>query len=736
MSDTAKRALDEAERRAFDHYGLDVRSHFFQLDDPSLRVRVLESGSGPPLLLLGGPSASTWAPLMAELRGYRLLAVDRPGSGMSDPFDYRHVDLREHAVRFVSGVMDKLELNEAGFVGSSMGGLWGFWMAVDHPDRIASIGQLGCPALLLGTSAPLSNRVMSVRGLNRVAPPSFKQGGSIRLGGHEGLPGVPDPMRECLYRAKLTWVTGRTHMSILERTLHLTGARPEVQLDEATLSGIGQPVLFVWGEHDEYGPPEAGRRACAIMPRAQMMVIPAGHLPWIEQPSECGAALQAFFQPAARALDATDPAAVSSVGIARSHRDPAPPTPGTELEWVRAVLWPGSTDLAPDRSAGRGRDGAEVFAVFPSASRPLLLTPLATRATASASLRRYNALRPPKRRFIRASVGLGLRLGVAQPFLRHRVWFQDGHPSNGEPALADRLREVFGVPEVIASVSLSRPGPFRKPLLQAMTPGGKVLGYAKVGWNDLTRELVRAEAATLARFQNRGLDAIGVPGLLYSGPAGPLEVCVTAPLPTRIRRYDLDGPASTLNALWDLAELGGLEQAPMAESVYWASMRERLSNVGKIAPGRTADILAGFATRLEAAHGAQSLTFGFWHGDWVPWNLGFSQGRLFAWDWEHSSANIPVGFDVFHFWFQLGFIANRKGFSRAVLEGRDHGLGLLASLGVSRPAGDVVFSLYLLEAFLRYHLPSISGAGRDRRFESDSALHLFEGASTGLASRP
>jgi hypothetical protein len=48
-------------------------------------VRVLELGSGPPLLFIhGGPNAgSTWAPLVGALSGFRCLVVDRPGCGMS-----------------------------------------------------------------------------------------------------------------------------------------------------------------------------------------------------------------------------------------------------------------------------------------------------------------------------------------------------------------------------------------------------------------------------------------------------------------------------------------------------------------------------------------------------------------------------------------------------------------------------------------------------------------------------
>ena len=50
-------------------------------------MRVLSHGSGVPLLLMHGVSlmAAAWAPLFAELQGFRLLALDLPGHGFRIP---------------------------------------------------------------------------------------------------------------------------------------------------------------------------------------------------------------------------------------------------------------------------------------------------------------------------------------------------------------------------------------------------------------------------------------------------------------------------------------------------------------------------------------------------------------------------------------------------------------------------------------------------------------------------
>jgi pimeloyl-ACP methyl ester carboxylesterase len=90
---------------------------------------------------------------MARLSGVRLVVVDRPGFGLSGGFDYRRVDLRQHALAFLESVLDALGIERAAFVANSMGGLWSFWLALDRPERVTRLAQLGSPALMTDTSA-------------------------------------------------------------------------------------------------------------------------------------------------------------------------------------------------------------------------------------------------------------------------------------------------------------------------------------------------------------------------------------------------------------------------------------------------------------------------------------------------------------------------------------------------------------------------------------------------------
>ena len=87
---------------------------------------------------------------------------------MSEGIDHRAVDVRQLAVDTLSVVLDTFGIKRAPVIGNSMGGLWSFWLALDRPERVTALVELGTPALILDTSAPFAMRLMSVPVLNRL----------------------------------------------------------------------------------------------------------------------------------------------------------------------------------------------------------------------------------------------------------------------------------------------------------------------------------------------------------------------------------------------------------------------------------------------------------------------------------------------------------------------------------------------------------------------------------------
>jgi len=281
--------FEATERRVMEYYGLKYESRFVALSEPRMRARIIEVGAGEPVLLVHGGLgyASLWAPLMAALPGYRLLAVDRPGYGLSDAFVHRRGQLRRDAVSFLESVLDALGLSAVHVIASSMGGLWTFWLALDRPQRVRAISQVGCPALVLGTSAPVPMRLLSVRRLNRlmtrIGPRQTGRTVLRQLGDGAAADIVPPAFLECMEAAAELPTWWPASLSLLEAALRLRGAR--VPLSEGELGRIAQPTLFVWGTRDPFGDSRIGRRVAATMSDARFIVLEAGHVPMVGQPA-------------------------------------------------------------------------------------------------------------------------------------------------------------------------------------------------------------------------------------------------------------------------------------------------------------------------------------------------------------------------------------------------------------------------------------------------------------------
>ncbi len=189
------------------------------------------------------------------------------------------------------------------------------------------------------------------------------------------------------------------------------------------------------------------------------------------------------------------------------------------LRETLAVLWPGPSDAgpgsqpAPEPGARPGRaargSGQTEFLLVPNATRPVLLVPRRPRRAAAAALRHYKASAAGRRRLLFRSLALGAQLGLGD-VLPHRITV--GSAGTGPDAdVVAYLRGVLGR-EVVVSLRIGPPRANRKPVLELLSPGGEVLGFAKVGVTDLTRQLVRTEAAALGVLGGGGADpAAGAP---------------------------------------------------------------------------------------------------------------------------------------------------------------------------------------------------------------------------------
>jgi len=99
-----------------------------------------DQGTGAPVLLLHGLGSSLrdWEHQLPALRaGHRVIAVDQRGHGRSErtPGGYSVAQFALDS----AALLERLGIPRAHVVGISMGGMVGFQLAVDHPEKVASL---------------------------------------------------------------------------------------------------------------------------------------------------------------------------------------------------------------------------------------------------------------------------------------------------------------------------------------------------------------------------------------------------------------------------------------------------------------------------------------------------------------------------------------------------------------------------------------------------------------------
>jgi pimeloyl-ACP methyl ester carboxylesterase len=212
------------------------------------------------------------------------------------------VDVRQLAVDTLRTVANHFQLPPAPLICNSMGGLWGFWYALAHPQRVSRMVQLGCPALLLDTSAPFFMRLLGVPLFQNLVAlqlqPQDVDGAleGLRFQGsrQEDIDRLPPEMARAVYCFFNMPTYLPTWKTLVSSVATLRGARPRYRLEAGALRTIQCPVQFIWGDNDPFGGLDVARRAVEIMSDARLHEMRAGHLPFLDRPQETGRVIRAF----------------------------------------------------------------------------------------------------------------------------------------------------------------------------------------------------------------------------------------------------------------------------------------------------------------------------------------------------------------------------------------------------------------------------------------------------------
>ena len=291
----------EAERRLFDAYRLAPTERFVDLDEPRVRLRILELGSGEPVIFIPGTGGTGpyWAPLLHELPGVRSILVDRPGWGLSSAVDYRGRDFGRFTAAILRGTLDSLGLDCVDLVGASVGSLWTMWLSRYEPDRVRRVVHLGgspsihipVPRFFKILTSPIGAVIVRVP----MSPKMLRS--QLEAIGHgaslsEGKLDDFLPWRLAFANETISMRHERAMTQALRKG---DGWQPGFVPEDADLATFTHPVRMVFGSADPTGSVDLWRTFAGALPHGELQVIDgAGHMPWWDEPDAVGRSVREF----------------------------------------------------------------------------------------------------------------------------------------------------------------------------------------------------------------------------------------------------------------------------------------------------------------------------------------------------------------------------------------------------------------------------------------------------------
>jgi hypothetical protein len=373
------------------------------------------------------------------------------------------------------------------------------------------------------------------------------------------------------------------------------------------------------------------------------------------------------------------------------------------LDWICRLLWPEPAHVSLTRS---GRERSDSIAppaansvertgeliVLPRRADPRLLLPTQRRA-AAAAVRHYGEPGSRSSSLRKWATWLSVTSNTAPSLFRDRLRIDAPGDS---PTIASYLREALGR-DFCLSMYVSDARANRKPVLQLLTAQGEAMGFAKIGVDPLTRQLVRAERDALSRLATVRLSTIAVPRVLHHGSWNGLEVLVLTPLPVMSRRRAIP-QAQLLAAMREVSAVAGVAQECIAGAGHWQRLLDGVAS----APGGPQRARLESALEILREQGGEAvLSYGSWHGDWSPWNMASTRGALLVWDWERFSPGVPLGFDALHYWLRTEVWRKERNPASAARELITRAANLLGPFKVDAREARLTALLYLAELAAR-----------------------------------
>ncbi|MEO6436516.1 MAG: phosphotransferase [Tepidisphaeraceae bacterium] len=335
-----------------------------------------------------------------------------------------------------------------------------------------------------------------------------------------------------------------------------------------------------------------------------------------------------------------------------------------------------------------GYASARRFAVMPSLEKARWFIPLDSGRVAAGA---FNIYTPARR-------SAHLKKFAVQVAARLRLpgWYRDEIviASRARSPLEMKLAELFPREEIRVGLSAGAPelALNRKVSGAVLGAKGQVLAFVKLAESDIARRIARHEAAMLPQLSRRDELAGLTPKLLFAGEIDGRFVTVQSPLAAKNvppARWT-DGHDRFLAAL----RVGPTK--PAAHTQLAVTLAARIASLPPVEIDvDLMDALEDVMPTLESMFVPSTIV----HGDFAPWNLRVSRGRVSAFDWEYAELDGLPLIDQTHFAMQLSY--QMQGQTPQAAQGELDAFAQRRPLGLEPQQVRALQAVYLLDSLAR-----------------------------------
>lgn len=259
------------------------------IDVPGARLHVVDRGQGPTVLLIHGLAGQlghfSYGVVDRLATQYRVVAVDRPGSGYSVRADGASATLGAQA-DVMAALIGVLQLGRPVVVGHSLGGGVALALALRHPLQVAALA-LVAPLTHAPQAAPAAFKGLAIRQpwLRRLV--AWTLALPVMIAQRDKVMAMvfgPEPV-PADYGTRAGGLLGVRPGHFIAASTDLAAVEQDLPAMQQGYAGLQLPVAVLFGRDDRIlNPAEQGQSLAAVLPGCRLLLVDGGHMLPVTQP--------------------------------------------------------------------------------------------------------------------------------------------------------------------------------------------------------------------------------------------------------------------------------------------------------------------------------------------------------------------------------------------------------------------------------------------------------------------